>query len=110
MSGLSPGSVVPPGILKQVKDHLRECSSCQSRRGAEDGSGTRLYCRLGRHKSKEEEEDEEDHEDETDDGFFLSTSPSHARLSKATSKHELVFVSLFSWFSLPLPPPPRLLQ
>lgn len=100
--------MVPPGILKQVKDHLRECSSCQSRRGAEDGSGTRLYCRLGRQKPKEDEEDEEDHEDEPDEGFFFATSPSQARLSKATSKHELVFVRLFSLF--PLPPPLHLLQ
>lgn len=88
----SASSVVSPGILKQVKDHLRECSSCQSRRGTEDGSGTRLNCRLGRHKPKEDEEEEEDHEDEADDVFFFSTSPAHARQSKATSKHELVFV------------------
>lgn len=107
--GLNLGSsVVPSGILKQVKDHLRECTSCQSRRGAEDGSGTRLYCRVGRHKPKEDEEEEEDHDEEADDSLLYSTSPSsHARLSKAAPKHELVFVSLSSWYSPP--PPPHLL-
>lgn len=102
MVGLNPGS----GILKQVKDHIRECTSCQSKRGAEDGSGTRLYCRMGRHKPKEDEEDEEDHDEEADDSLFFSTSPSsHTKLSKTTSKHELVFVCFFSWFSPPLPLP-----
>lgn len=99
MVGLNPGSsLVPSGILKQVKDVLKECTSCQSRRGAEDGSGTRLYCRLGRHKPKEDEEFEEDHDDEADDGLFFATSPSsHAKLPKTASKHELVFVCLCSW-------------
>uniref|UniRef100_A0A8C6TX65 BTB domain-containing protein n=1 Tax=Neogobius melanostomus TaxID=47308 RepID=A0A8C6TX65_9GOBI len=68
------------GILKTVKDMLRECPVCQSRR-SEDGAG-RLLGRPRRTIKHEEDEDEED------DGSLFSEGP----WSKVSSRHELVFV------------------
>ncbi|KAF0042599.1 hypothetical protein F2P81_006131 [Scophthalmus maximus] len=85
------------GILKHVKDHIRECAQCQSRRTADDGSGPRLFSRPGRRRAAagandEEEEDEE--EEGGDDGLLFPDSSSHpkSRLAKSAAKHELVFV------------------
>ncbi|XP_068581545.1 zinc finger and BTB domain-containing protein 11 [Cebidichthys violaceus] len=85
------------GILKNVKDHIRECSSCQSRRGADDGSGPRPFSRPGRRKAaaanaNNEEEEEEEEEEEGDDSSVFTDSSSQLRSMKTTAKHELVFV------------------
>ncbi|KAE8294429.1 Zinc finger and BTB domain-containing protein 11 [Larimichthys crocea] len=86
------------GILKHVKDHIRECAHCQSRRSADDGSGPRLFSRPGRRRAAAntngEEEEEEEEEEEGDDGLFL-TDPScqlRSKLARTMAKHELVFV------------------
>lgn len=81
--------MTPSGILKNVKDHIRACGHCQSRRSADDGSGPRLFSQQGRRRANTDEEDEED--EEADDGSLFA-DPSRSRLAKA--KHELVFVSL----------------
>lgn len=88
------------GILKQVKDYIRECAHCQSKRGADDASGPRLFSRPGRRRAAanlNEEEDEEEEEEEADDGLFLTNSSCQLRskLTKTTAKHELVFVCSF---------------
>ncbi|XP_023260004.1 zinc finger and BTB domain-containing protein 11 [Seriola lalandi dorsalis] len=85
------------GILKNVKDHIRECGQCQSRRSADDGSGPRLFSRPGRRKAAanvNDEEEEEEEEEEGDDSLFSTDSSSHLRskLAKTMPKHELVFV------------------
>ncbi|XP_045553437.1 zinc finger and BTB domain-containing protein 11 isoform X2 [Salmo salar] len=84
------------GILKQVKDYMRQCSQCQNRqdrRGlSEDRSGSRLVGRPGRPRrvttlASDEEEEEEDEE------MDLVTSIHHKTKSPRTvAKHELVFV------------------
>uniref|UniRef100_A0A8C4Z261 Zinc finger and BTB domain containing 11 n=1 Tax=Gadus morhua TaxID=8049 RepID=A0A8C4Z261_GADMO len=74
------------GILKHVKDHIRECPACQSRRNTDDGTGTRAGGRQGGRRRGVEEEEEEDREDELD---FMG---SRARMGKSSGKHELVFV------------------
>ncbi|KAM3620525.1 uncharacterized protein V6R79_024953 [Siganus canaliculatus] len=80
------------GILKQVKDHIRECVQCQSRRSADDGSRTRLQSRPGRRRAAANDE-EEDEEEEGEDGLFLSDpSQLRSKLGKTVAKHELVFV------------------
>ncbi|XP_041745482.2 zinc finger and BTB domain-containing protein 11 isoform X1 [Coregonus clupeaformis] len=83
------------GILKQVKDYMRQCSQCQSRqdrRGlSEDGGGSRLVGRPGRPRkvttpASDDEEEEEEEED-------IVTSSHHKTKSlKTVAKHELVFV------------------
>ncbi|XP_070688716.1 zinc finger and BTB domain-containing protein 11 [Pempheris klunzingeri] len=81
------------GILKHVKDHIRECAQCQSRRSADDGSGPRLFSRPGRRKAPantNDEEDEEEEEEEGDDSLFVTDSSCPQRSKMA--KHELVFV------------------
>ncbi|XP_074524980.1 zinc finger and BTB domain-containing protein 11 [Halichoeres trimaculatus] len=82
------------GILKNVKDHIRECSHCQIKRGLDDGSGARLFSRPGRRKANMNDEDEEDEEEEEgDDGLFFTDSSGQLRPKSAkSSKHELVFV------------------
>ncbi|XP_020487245.2 zinc finger and BTB domain-containing protein 11 [Labrus bergylta] len=82
------------GILKNVKDHIRECVQCQSRRGVDDGSGIRLFSRPGRRKvNTNDEEGESEEEEEADDGLFVTDSSSHLRSKLAKmAKHELVFV------------------
>lgn len=89
------------GILKQVKDHIRECAHCQSRRGADDGSGPRLFARPGRRRAANNanDEDEEEEEDGADASLLLADSSPQlvSRLAKTTAKHELVFVCPFSF-------------
>ncbi|XP_035508761.1 zinc finger and BTB domain-containing protein 11 [Morone saxatilis] len=85
------------GILKNVKDHIRECAQCQSRRSADDGSGPRLFSRPGRRRAAvnlNDEEDEEEEEEGADDHLFLTDSSCQLRskLAKTMAKHELVFV------------------
>ncbi|XP_028260309.1 zinc finger and BTB domain-containing protein 11 [Parambassis ranga] len=85
------------GILKHVKDHIRECAHCQSRRGADDGPGPRPYSRPGRRKTvtnMDEEEDEEEEEEEGEDSLIYtdSSSQQRSRLAKGTGKLQLVFV------------------
>lgn len=92
--------MTPSGILKQVKDYIRECAHCQSKRGADDASGPRLFSRPGRRRAAanpNEEEDEEEEEEEADDSLFLTNSSCQLRskLTKTTAKHELVFVCSF---------------
>uniref|UniRef100_A0A8C4HIV0 Zinc finger and BTB domain containing 11 n=1 Tax=Dicentrarchus labrax TaxID=13489 RepID=A0A8C4HIV0_DICLA len=85
------------GILKNVKDHIRECAQCQSRRSADDGSGPRLFSRPGRRRAAanlNDEEEEEEEEEGGDDRLFLTDSSCQLRskLAKTMAKHELVFV------------------
>ncbi|XP_061539209.1 zinc finger and BTB domain-containing protein 11 [Phycodurus eques] len=94
------------GILKHVKDHIRECTTCAGRRGADDGSGGggRSYGRPRKRKaaSREEEDDDEEEEEEegeegeeADDGIFF-TDPSgrnRPKVAKTGEKHELVYVN-----------------
>lgn len=86
------------GILKHVKDHIRECAHCQTRRSADDGSGPRLFSRVGRRRAaasvNDEEEGEEEEEEEGDETLVFTDSSCQLRpkLAKATAKHELVFV------------------
>ncbi|KAK2907504.1 zinc finger and BTB domain-containing protein 11 [Channa argus] len=86
------------GILKHVKDHIRECTHCQSRRNTDDGSGPRPFSQQGRRKvasTVNEEEDEEEEEEEADNSLQFSDSSSQlkSKLTKSmTAKHELVFV------------------
>lgn len=84
------------GILKNVKDHIRECSLCQSKRAVDDGSGSRPLSRQGRRKASViDEEDEEEDEDEGDDSLSATdlTSLPRSKFAKGTTKHEVVFVS-----------------
>uniref|UniRef100_A0A7N9AS55 Zinc finger and BTB domain containing 11 n=1 Tax=Mastacembelus armatus TaxID=205130 RepID=A0A7N9AS55_9TELE len=85
------------GILKHVKDHIRECAHCQSRRSADDGSGPRPFSQQGRRRAAANmnEEEEEEEEEEGDDNLFSADSSSQLRSKLAktmTAKHELVFV------------------
>ncbi|KAJ8410536.1 hypothetical protein AAFF_G00194400 [Aldrovandia affinis] len=91
------------GILKQVKDYIRECSQCQGKqdrgRGwAEDATGTPLGRRRGRRRTAAfhdlDEENEEEEEEEEDHGLSEPQS-GHQKSSRnppAMAKHELVFV------------------
>lgn len=86
------------GILKNVKDHIRECSLCQSRRSVDDGSGPRPLSRQGRRKagaSVIDEDYEEEEEDEGDDSLFATdlSSLQRSKFAKGAMKHEVVFVS-----------------
>ncbi|XP_056133345.1 zinc finger and BTB domain-containing protein 11 [Lampris incognitus] len=86
------------GILKHVKDHIRECARCQSRRNVDDGSGLRP----GRRKMvvmndddvKEDEEDNEEEEEEDGDEEldFGTYSQPRSKVAKTVAKHELVFL------------------
>ncbi|KAG7514670.1 zinc finger and BTB domain-containing protein 11 [Solea senegalensis] len=84
------------GIQKHVKDYIRECTQCLSRRTTDDGSGPRLYSQGRRHKGNANmnEEDEDEEEEDAEDALVFSDSSSHLRskLSKTPAKHELVFV------------------
>ncbi|KAJ3599258.1 hypothetical protein NHX12_033221 [Muraenolepis orangiensis] len=66
------------GILKHVKDHIKECPPCQSRRHTDNGSGPRPAA--GPRSGKEEDEEED-----------LDFMGSRGRVDKSV-KHELVFV------------------
>uniref|UniRef100_A0AAZ3SC07 Zinc finger and BTB domain-containing protein 11-like n=1 Tax=Oncorhynchus tshawytscha TaxID=74940 RepID=A0AAZ3SC07_ONCTS len=87
------------GILKQVKDYMRQCSQCQNRqdrRGLlEEDTGPRLVGRPGRRRRvttpASEEEEEEEEEEEGDDEMDFVTSVHHKTRSPV-AKHELVFV------------------
>lgn len=90
---------VPSGILKQVKDHIRECAYCQNKRTTDDGSGNRLFSRPGRRRAAanaNDEEDEEEEEEEGDDNLLLTDSscPPGSKWARTMAKHELVFVCL----------------
>uniref|UniRef100_A0A672H148 Zinc finger and BTB domain containing 11 n=1 Tax=Salarias fasciatus TaxID=181472 RepID=A0A672H148_SALFA len=84
------------GILKHVKDHIRECAQCQSRRGADDGSGPRPFSRLGRRKAVANDDDdvEEEEEEDGDESLLFCDSSSQlgSKMTKGIAKHELVFV------------------
>uniref|UniRef100_A0A1A8MWJ0 Zinc finger and BTB domain containing 11 n=1 Tax=Nothobranchius pienaari TaxID=704102 RepID=A0A1A8MWJ0_9TELE len=85
------------GILKNVKDHIKECSDCQSRRGADDGSGPRPLSRQGKGRAWTgvmDEEEYEEEEDEGEDSLFVTdlSSLQKSRLAKGMTKHEVVFV------------------
>ncbi|MED6244716.1 hypothetical protein ATANTOWER_022205 [Ataeniobius toweri] len=81
------------GILKNVKDHIRECTQCQSKRSADDGSGPRPFSRLGRRKlGPMEEEDDEEEEDGEDSLFTADLTSQRPKLAKEMLKHEVVFV------------------
>ncbi|XP_068600002.1 LOW QUALITY PROTEIN: zinc finger and BTB domain-containing protein 11 [Brachionichthys hirsutus] len=85
------------GILKQVKDLTRECSHCQSKRNADDGSGPRPPPRPGRRRAAAGVSDgaDEEEEEEEDDSVYLidSSGPAGSKSSKMmAAKHELVFV------------------
>uniref|UniRef100_A0A3Q2Z3S8 Zinc finger and BTB domain-containing protein 11-like n=1 Tax=Hippocampus comes TaxID=109280 RepID=A0A3Q2Z3S8_HIPCM len=68
------------GILKQVKDHIRECTTCTARRGADDspGVGGRANSRARKRKTGDDDDDDEDDEEEEEG---------------ETDKHELVYVN-----------------
>lgn len=88
------------GILKNVKDNIRECGQCQSRRIADDGSGTRLMGRQGRRKVvvhiNDEEEDEEQEEGDEEFDLIGSSHQPRSKVAKTVAKHELVFVSVMN--------------
>ncbi|KAM7410502.1 hypothetical protein PAMA_001781 [Pampus argenteus] len=80
------------GILKNVKDHIRECAQCQSRRSVDDGA--RLSARPDRRRAAanvKDEDDEEEEEEDGDDGLIFTAASSQQK-PNAMSKHELVFV------------------
>ncbi|KAM4739541.1 zinc finger and BTB domain-containing protein 11 [Anableps anableps] len=82
------------GILKNVKDHIRECAQCQSKRSVDDGSGPRPFSRQGRRKfGPVEEEDDEEEEDGEDSLFSTDLSSQRPKLAKGTTKHEVVYVN-----------------
>lgn len=89
-------SGVDPGILKQVKDHIKACAQCQSKRGTDDVSGFRLVSRSDRSKEVASDENEEEEEDEETDFLFPAASSPQpvVKISKTATKHELVFVRL----------------
>lgn len=80
-----------PGVLKQVKDHVKACAQCQSKRSADDISGFRVTSRSDR--SKEGASDENEEEEGADLLFSADSSPQPIiKGSKTATKHELVFV------------------
>ncbi|XP_031430467.1 zinc finger and BTB domain-containing protein 11 [Clupea harengus] len=86
------------GILKQVKDYIRECTQCQSRqdrgRGStEDGISQGFGGRPGRRRTiAVEVSDEDEDEDEPEDLDFVSPTQSKSKNPRGVDKHELVFV------------------
>ncbi|KAK5870255.1 hypothetical protein PBY51_024907 [Eleginops maclovinus] len=81
------------GILKQVKDIIRECPECLSRRSVDDSGGTRLFPRPGRRRTTANANDEEEEEEEDEEGDNLVFADLSGKLRhKALAKHELVFV------------------
>ncbi|KAM7388672.1 hypothetical protein PAMP_024832 [Pampus punctatissimus] len=81
------------GILKNVKDHIKECSQCQSRRSVDDCLGARLLARPERRRAAANVKDEDDEEEEEEDGDdLICTVASCQQKSKTMGKHELVFV------------------
>ncbi|XP_052331630.1 zinc finger and BTB domain-containing protein 11-like [Oncorhynchus keta] len=94
------------GILKQVKDYMRQCRQCQNRqdrRGlSEDRSGSRLVGRPGRPRrvtTPASDDDDDEVEEEEEEEMDLVTSIHHKTKSPRTvAKHELVFVSVAVFF------------
>lgn len=89
--------LISAGILKNVKDHIKDCAQCQSKRNTDDGSGPRLFSRPGKRKATvntNEEEDDEEGEEEGDESIFFADSSSQQRSKLVKAKHELVFVSV----------------
>ncbi|XP_036396322.1 zinc finger and BTB domain-containing protein 11 [Megalops cyprinoides] len=88
------------GILKQVKDYIRECAQCQGKqervRGwAEETTGAPLGRRRGRRRATPAHDSDEENEEEEEEDVSLSEQQSIQKSSKspsATAKHELVFV------------------
>ncbi|KAF3834740.1 hypothetical protein F7725_027298 [Dissostichus mawsoni] len=81
------------GILKQVKDVIRECPECLNRRSSDDGAGNRLFARPARRRTTANANDEAEEEEEEEEGDSLVfADPSSQQRHKATAKHELVFV------------------
>ncbi|XP_029286238.1 zinc finger and BTB domain-containing protein 11 isoform X2 [Cottoperca gobio] len=81
------------GILKHVKDLIRECPQCLNRRSTDDCSGSRLFSRPGRRRAAANTNEEEDEEEEEEEGDSLVFTDSSCQLrSKTMAKHELVFV------------------
>ncbi|XP_053733117.1 zinc finger and BTB domain-containing protein 11 [Synchiropus splendidus] len=72
------------GVMKNVKDVVRECAHCQSRRAVEDGQGPRR-----RAPARLTDDTDEDQEEEGADGLSYPAGPTNAG---AIAKHELVFV------------------
>ncbi|XP_030647839.1 zinc finger and BTB domain-containing protein 11 isoform X2 [Chanos chanos] len=86
------------GILKQVKDYIRECSHCQSKQergrgNGDDVSGQTAARRPGRRRTAAAHfSDEEEDEEEDDMDGFGSSAQAKTKTASAVDKHELVFV------------------
>ncbi|KPP56264.1 zinc finger protein ZNF-U69274-like, partial [Scleropages formosus] len=91
------------GILKQVKDYIRECSQCREKqeRGRgwpEEAAGQVLGGRRGRRRgaaspnTENEEDDEEDDPETLQSQSFDTLKQRSARAAQSVAKHELVFV------------------
>lgn len=100
------------GILKQVKDYIRECSQCRGRqergRGwAEEAAGETAGGRRERRRgtaAQDSEDEEDDEEDEIPELLpVTSGQQKSARSRKSMAKHELIFVSASFAFSKLLP-------
>nr|XP_023690804.1 zinc finger and BTB domain-containing protein 11 [Paramormyrops kingsleyae] len=100
------------GILKQVKDYIRECSQCRGRqergRGwVEEAAGETAGGRRERRRgtAAPDSEDEEDEEDDEIPELLPVTSGQQksARSRKSMAKHELVFVDSKGVVKQPLP-------
>ncbi|XP_071202707.1 zinc finger and BTB domain-containing protein 11-like isoform X2 [Salvelinus alpinus] len=84
------------GILKQVKDYMRQCSQCQNRqdrRGlSEDDTGPRLVGRPGGRRKVTTPASEEEEEEGDDEMDFVTSIHHKTQSTKTVAKHELVFV------------------
>lgn len=84
------------GILKQVKDYIKQCSKCQEKldRSRPISDASEMLEELG----LDLESGEESNESEDDLSNFTSapTTASKSSKKKPVSKHELVFVSVLS--------------
>ncbi|XP_057696035.1 zinc finger and BTB domain-containing protein 11 [Corythoichthys intestinalis] len=91
------------GILNNVKDYIRECAICASRRGADDGSGVggRAFNRVRKRKRDDDDDDYDEEDDELEEGeeaddilFFGDTSRrNRSKSTKAGDKHGIVYVN-----------------
>nr|XP_057928854.1 zinc finger and BTB domain-containing protein 11 [Doryrhamphus excisus] len=79
------------GILKHVKDYIRECGDCVHRRSTDEGPGRGMFGRPTKRKVADEDGEEEEEEDFDDGLFFMDPADQHR--SKLTKKQELVFVN-----------------
>ncbi|KAM9797587.1 zinc finger and BTB domain-containing protein 11 [Syngnathus typhle] len=82
------------GILKHVKDHIRECTTCTARRGADDSFGGGGRARKRKTADRDDDDDEEEDEmevgEEIDDLFHTK---SRSKVAKTSDKQELVYVN-----------------